>query len=85
MALEEAFGAAMTGLQPSPTTSGGTEGTDRVVSIKEVASACGVRFAEELDARDFEGTVECIKKAMACPGPAVVVAKSSCTKQRGTG
>lgn len=74
--------AAMTGLQPSPTTGDMVRAGSRVVSIKEAALGCGVEFVEEFDPRDFEQAVDCVKRGVAFRGPAVLVAKSPCIKQR---
>jgi len=73
-------GAAMTGLQPSPSAVSEARDAYGTVSIKETSLGCGVHFVEEFDARDTEGAVACIKKAMAHAGPAVVVAKGICVK-----
>lgn len=74
-------GAAMTGAQPSPSAVGEAGDAYRTVSIKEASLGCGVRFVEEFEAKDTEGAVACIKKAMAHTGPAVVVAKGECVKR----
>ena len=72
-------GAAMTGLQPSPTTVGAMPGSWQG-SIKEAASGCGVRFVEEFDPEDRGRAVDCIKRGISFPGPAVLVSESPCVK-----
>ena len=72
-------GAAMTGLQPSPTTVGVTS-TSREVSIKEAALGCGVRFLEEFDPKDSERAVDCIKRGIAFEGPSLLISVAPCVK-----
>jgi len=72
-------GAAMTGLQPSPTTTEG-RAASHVVSIKEAAIGCGVQFVEVFDPRDVKRAISCIKRGITFPGPAVLVSRSPCVK-----
>jgi indolepyruvate ferredoxin oxidoreductase alpha subunit len=72
--------AAMTGLQPSPTSKDRDKARSKLLNIKDAALGCSVKFVEEFDPLNFEQAVECIKRGLTSQGPAVLVAKSPCIK-----
>jgi indolepyruvate ferredoxin oxidoreductase alpha subunit len=72
-------GAAMTGLQPSPTSTS-ARAQPSIISIKEAASGCGVKLVQEFNPKNADRAISCIQKGIAFPGPSVLVSRSPCTK-----
>jgi len=75
---------AMTGHQPSPAT-GATAmgGAAPALDVARVARALGMDLVLEVDPYDLEATRAALAGALACDGPALVVARRECALQVG--
>ncbi|MDI6643144.1 MAG: thiamine pyrophosphate-dependent enzyme [Candidatus Hodarchaeaceae archaeon] len=73
---------AMTGHQPNPVTGITATGeATKVLSIEEVAKACGVEFIKVVDPYDLKATTAAIEEALKSDKFAIVVARHVCTLQ----
>jgi len=73
---------AMTGHQPSPTTGvTAAGGAAPALDVARVARAVGMDVVLEVDPYDLEATRAGIADALACDGPALVVARRECALQ----
>ncbi|MEW6592575.1 MAG: thiamine pyrophosphate-dependent enzyme [Candidatus Hadarchaeota archaeon] len=73
---------AMTGHQPDPVTGVTATGDQaKVLSIEEVAKACGVEFIRTVDPFDLKSTQKAIEEALQSDKFAIVVTRRVCTIQ----
>ncbi len=73
---------AMTGHQPNPVTGVTAMGEEaKVISLEDVAKACGVEFIKVTDPYDLKGTEESLVEALKSDKFAVVISRGVCTLQ----
>jgi len=69
---------AMTGQQPSPSTSHPGNDDEPAIKIEEVARAMGIQFIRVVDPLYFEKLTDAIADAIKFEGPSVVVSRRTC-------
>jgi indolepyruvate ferredoxin oxidoreductase alpha subunit len=75
---------AMTGHQPNPATGITAMGMPAYVpNIGDIVKAFGVKYVENADAYDLEGSQKAIEGALRYDGPSVVVLKRACALEQG--